>query len=456
VISFGLLRSFLAALPAALIPAEADITLDHRTLAFAACVSLLTGILFGILPALRASRSDSSLRLDSAVGSRGRALQKLLLGSEVALMFVLVVGAALLFRSFQQLLDQDPGFRAAKVLAMSTVLPTARFPGTQQILSYEGAFLARLEATPGVQAAAATNVLPLSGRNQMTSLVIRGRREGGVGVRAVTPSYLSTMGIALLQGRFLSADDGAQNALVTVVNRTMSRQFWPDGQATGQQVQIGQTAYTIVGVVADVRHKGLDATPTIEAYVPQGARSASSLRHLTFLVRTTNDPQQLAATVVREAAEVDPEQPLFDVASMETVVSDSVAQPRFRTSLFGAFGGLALILVAGGIYGVVSYSVARRTREIGIRMALGAQMTNVTALVLREAYVSVAYGLVAGIVGSVVLTRMISGFLFQVRPTDVPTFVAVGLLVCVVTLAACLVPLRRATHINPVIALRFE
>jgi putative ABC transport system permease protein len=455
-VGYALMRGSLLALPAAFLPAEAEITLDHRTLAFAMSVSLLTGVLFGILPAIRASRAGSALQVESAVASRGCALQRLLLGSEVALMFILVIGAALFFRSFQHLLEQNPGFRAEKVLTMSTVLPRSRFPGAQQILSYESAFLARLETLPGVQTAAATNVLPLSGRNQMTGLSIGGQRQGGIGVRAVTPGYLATMGIPLLQGRFLSTGDNVQKSAVAVVNQTMARRFWPDGQAIGQQVQIGGVIHTIVGVVSDVHHKGLDAMPTVEAYVPRVLRSADSLRSLTFLVRTTGNPSLLGANVEREATQIDPDQPLFGIATMESVVMDSVAQPRFRTSLFGIFGMLSLLLVAGGIYGVVSYSVARRTREIGIRMALGAQMSSVRRLVLREACVPVSCGIVVGIAGSLALTRMISAFLFQVEPTDVLTFLAVTLLVCGVTVAACIIPAWNATRIDPLIALRFE
>jgi putative ABC transport system permease protein len=323
-------------------------------------------------------------------------------------------------------------------------------------LAYEAAFLARLESMPGVLTASATNVLPLSGRNQMTGLSIRGQRQGGIGVRAVTPGYLSTMGIPLLQGRFLSTGDTVQKSKVAVVNQTMARRFWPDGQALGQQMQIGDTAYTIVGVAADVRHKGLDATPTVEAYVPRALRPANSLRNITFLVRTTGNPALLAASVGREAARLDPEQPLFGIASMESVVSDSIAQPRFRTSLFGIFGMLSLLLVSGGIYGVVSYSVARRTREIGIRMALGAQRTSVLRLIMREAAVPVCYGIVAGLAGSLALSRMISAFLFEVGPTDVPTFLAVTLLVCGVTVAASIFPARTATRIDPLVALRCE
>jgi putative ABC transport system permease protein len=450
------MRVFLLALPATIIPAEVEITLDHRTLAFAVVVSLLTGMLFGILPAIRASRAGCSLQVESAVAPRGRGLQKMLLVSEVALMFILVAGAALLFRSLQHLLEQNPGFRAESVLSMSTVLPKSRFPQTQQILAYEAAFVARLESMPGVLTASATNVLPLRGRNQMTALSIRGQRQGGIGARAVTPSYLATLGIPLLLGRFLSTADIVQKSTVAVVNQTMARRFWPDGHAIGQQIQIGDTAYTIVGVAADAPHKGLDATPTVEAYVPRVLRPANSLRSITFLVRTIGSPSLLAASVGREAARLDPEQPLFGIASMESVVRDSVAQPRFRTALFGIFGMLSLLLVAGGIYGVVSYSVARRTREIGIRMALGAQRTSVFRLVMQEAFVPVCYGIVVGLAGSLALSRTISAFLFEVEPTDVPTLLSVTVLVCSVTVAACIFPARTATSIDPLAALRFE
>jgi putative ABC transport system permease protein len=456
-----LLEGFTALMPKLTLPQEALVALDYRVVLFTAGVSLATGILFGLAPAWQATSTSLSRQLRP---HRSR-LRNGLLVWEIALTFLLVIGAGLLIRSFARLLAVDPGMETERILTVSTDLWKTRYPQAHQIVSYQEEFLRRIRATPGVKSAAVTNALPLTGNSFNNSIYVAGRRDTmtGCGIRPVSPDYFRTLGIRLLKGRLLSDLDDSKAPPAAVINETLARHLWPDAEPIGGQIQLaGDTAgpFTVVGVVADVKHSGLAFETPEEIYLPIVQMSGSMMdffaRPLKFVIRAAVPPAALAKTVQTIAASVDKDQPLFDVQTMEQIFSDSVAQPRFRTLLFGLFGALALVLAAVGIYGVLYYSVARRTQEIGIRMAMGAQVRDVLGMVLRQGMALAAAGVLAGVCGALALTRLLASFLFAVKPTDVVTFAGVTALVMGVALAACYFPARRAARVDPMVALRYE
>jgi putative ABC transport system permease protein len=456
-----LLEGFTALMPKLTLPQEATVALDFRVVLFTVCVSLATGVLFGLAPAWQASNPNLSRQLRPG-SSRFRSV---LLVSEIALTFVLVIGAGLLIRSFARLLAVDPGVETESILTVSTNLWKPRYPQGHQILAYQEELLRRIRAVPGVKSAALTNALPLTARNFNNNIYVAGRRNThrDCAIRPVSPDYFRTMGVRLLKGRFLSEMDSPTAPLAAVINESLARRFWPGAEAIGGQIRVtGDTVgpVTVVGVVADVKHSGLASETPNEIYLPIVQMSESMIdffaRPLKFVIRTAVAPAALVKTVQTIAASVDRDQPLFDVQTMEQILSDSVAQPRFRTLLFGIFGALGLVLAAVGIYGVLFYSVAQRTQEIGVRMALGAQVSDVLGMVLRQGIALAAAGVLAGVGGALALTRLLASFLFGIKPTDVVTFGGVTALVMGVAFAACYFPARRAARVDPMVALRYE
>src|ERR1022692_1876798 len=449
------------------VPRLAQAALDLRVFGFALGVSLVTGILFGLAPGMQASGSGLSMTLNEGgrggtAGRAGRRIRNALAIAEVALAVVVLIGAGLLMRSFIRLRGVDPGFRPAGVLTVRVPLAGGRNAAGERRIAFFKQVTDRIATLPGVRAVGAVNVLPLTGLGVGATFAVEGRlapnaeqRPLGL-MRSVNSAYFGAMGIPLVAGRAPADSDTALSPPVIVVNQTLARRFWPGASAIGGRLgidQIGGRVAEIVGVVGDVKPDRINGAEWPTIYVPYAQGPAAAM---TLAVRTAGAPLGLASAVTREVRQLDPDQPVADVRTMEEVVNLAVAGARFQTALLGSFAGVAFLLAAVGIYGVISYDVSQRTNEIGIRMALGAQPADVQWLILGQGARLAVYGIVAGLLGAGVLTRWMGTMLFGVGPTDVWTYAAVSILLAVVALAASYVPSRRAMVPDPVIALRHE
>ncbi|HJR05678.1 MAG TPA: ABC transporter permease [Pyrinomonadaceae bacterium] len=450
------------------------ITIDARVLAFTLLVSLLTGLIFGLAPATQASNLNLNETLkeggrDSAAGSRGNRIRNLLVVTEVAVSLVLLIGAGLLINSFMRLRNVDPGFRADNLLTMQVELPELKYPEHAQRTNFYNELLRRIEALPGVKSVAVTTNLPLYAQGNSIGVSIEGRPDPAPGqgkrpsvtTRVVSPNYFQTMGIALLQGRGFSDQDKVDSPAVAVISETMARRFWPDQDPTGRRLTSGSPTstdpndwITVVGVVKDVRQFELISEAKQQMYLSYVQADFFAPNDL--VVRTDLEPLSLASAVRRAVWEVDKDQPVSKIRTMEEIVSESVARQRFSMLLLGIFATLALVLAAVGIYGVMSYSVAQRTREFGIRMALGAQRSDVLKLAVGQGLKLVLVGIVIGLGAAFVLTRVMSSLLFGVSATDPVTFITISLVLVGVAVLASFVPALRATKIDPMDALRYE
>jgi predicted permease len=453
----------LLALSAGTIPRPDEVGLDARVALFALLLSLLTSVLFGLVPALRAARGATSDTLrDGGRGGtqrRGGRTRAALVLAQTAAAMVLLVGAGLLINSFWRLLNVDPGFRADGVLVASFDIPS-RYDTPAKMNGYRDEVLRRVAEVPGVVAAGASKTEPLQGGGEKYEFTLPGRTGADAtlapadGTMIVSPGYFAALGIPLLRGRtFDPRDDDGDAPPVVMVNQATARRYWPGQDPVGQTVQIGETPLTVVGVVGDVRNDGLAAPAEPAVYFPFGLapRVATQL-----FVRTSGDPAAAAGAVRRAIYEADPLQPIAQIRTLRTAMAETVAQPRFFTLLLGIFGGLAVGLAALGLYGVVAYSVTRRTTEIGIRMALGARPAEVVAMVVRRSVGPTAAGILVGAAGALLLSRLMASMLFQVRPADPATYVAAALLLASVALLASWLPARRAARIQPTLALRAD
>jgi putative ABC transport system permease protein len=449
------------------VPRLAQAALDLRVFGFALGVSLVTGILFGLAPGMQASGSGLSMTLKEGgrggtAGRAGRRMRNALAIAEVALAVVVLIGAGLLIRSFIRLRGVDPGFRPAGVLTVRVPLAGGRNAAGERRIAFFKQVTDRIATLPGVRAVGAVNVLPLTGLGVGATFAVVGRpvpnaeqRPLGL-MRSVNSAYFSAMGIPLVAGRAPADSDTALSPPVIVVNQTLARRFWPGASAIGGRLaidQIGGRVAEIVGVVGDVKPDRINGAEWPTIYVPYAQGPAAAM---TLAVRTAGAPLGLASAVTREVRQLDPDQPVADVRTMEEVVNLAVSGARFQTALLASFAGVAFLLAAVGIYGVISYDVSQRTNEIGIRMALGAQPADVRRLILGQGARLAVYGIVAGLLGAGALTRWMGTMLFGVGPTDVWTYAAVSILLAVVALAASYVPSRRAMVPDPVIALRHE
>jgi putative ABC transport system permease protein len=450
------------------IPQLAAVSLDGRVLAFTASLSLVTGLLFGLFPALRVSAitlSDTLKEGARNISASHDTFRKALAATEIALSLVLLAGAGLLVRSFSKLYGIDPGFRSDHLLTMDIGLPSAKYPeGTDKPLAFYRDLLGRISALPGVERAGAVNVLPL-GANFDTAGTepegfVHGPGEMPYPERyIVTPGYLAAVGIRLVRGRLLTEADHENAPLVVLISNTAAERWWPHQDPIGRRVKVPGFDYqpqpwrTVVGVVQDVKQAGLDAPPTMQIYLPHAQYRNG---YLTLVVRTKSDPLALAAEVRRQVTEADPEQAVSNIASMDQVLFDSIASRRFSATLLGTLAGLGLLLASVGVYGVISYGVSQRTREIGIRMALGAARGDVLSLVVGEGMKLLLLGVGAGAISSLLLTPVLSGLLFGVSPRDPVAFAASAVFLAAVALLACYVPARRASRIDPMVALRYE
>jgi putative ABC transport system permease protein len=456
------------------LPSTAVIKLDGPVLLFTLLVSLLTGIIFGLAPALAAAKTDLHDTLkeggrSSTAGGRRSWLRSTLVVTEVALSLVLLIGAGLLIKSFVRILDTDPGFKPQNLLTMQLALNAKENEGVK-VLNFFNDLKGRIAGLPGVESTAFSNGIPLGGAAD-TSFAIVGRPKPEPGKQPQTmlyitsPDYLQAMGIRLVKGRFFTAQDTQHSPHVAVIDETFARAQFPDQEALGQRIAgdgKDNPDAEIVGVVAHVKHFGLDAIERVQPqlYVPFNQAPNEMLPFLAprmnLIIRTTADPSNLTAAVRREVQALDPNQPVFNVNTMEQTLDQSLVTQRLSMILLASLASLALILAAVGIYGVMSYLVTQRSHEIGIRMAIGARPRDVFRLVIGRGMVLVLIGVAVGLTGAFALTRLMTTMLFGVEPTDPATFGLISVLIAGVALLACYVPGRRASKVDPLVALRYE
>jgi len=462
--------SWVASLGADTIPRVHEISVDPRVAGFTLLVSVVTGVLFGLAPAIQVSRPDLTDALKesgrSTAGLRRNRLRSALVVSEVALSLVLLVGAGLMIRSFAKLNEVDPGFKAAQVLTLRVALLPTKYPEDEQVAQTFSQILERSAAVPGVVSAGAISDLPLTGSNTSDSFTIEGRppiakeAEPSTEYLVVTPRYFESMGIPLLSGRDVAHTDTRQSPNVVVINDVFARRHFAGENPLGHRLRLqGQERdpLLIVGVVGNVL-MGLDQQPTPEAYVPllQDPLSTTYQRKMTIVARSKSDPGAIAGPLRAAVTSVDKSLPVYALKPMTEHLRDSLARQRFNLILLSVFSCVALALAAVGIYGVISYGVTQRTHEMGIRMALGAKPHDVLKLVVRQAMVLALGGVGIGLLASWALTRLMKGLLFSVTVTDPMTFVAIAVLMTLIALLACLIPARRATKVDPMVALRYE
>lgn len=448
-------------------------SLDSRLVGFTLLVSLGTGVVFGLAPALYGLRTGITEMLKGE--SRGatadreqRRMRNTLVVSEIALALLLLMSAGLMINSFLRLQQVNPGFDPQRVLTMRISLPESQYPESRQVTAFYRQLLERLRSVPGIQSVGTVTRLPLSGQNSDASFDIEGRPQMPSEVdfnsdyRFVSPDYFKAIGMRLLKGRYFTAADDEHAPGVVIINESMARRYWPGEDPIGKRISDGlpQSLWlTIIGVVEDVKHHGLNNPTRAERYLPDAQMNYSHLgvwRARTIVVRTASDPLGVIGAVKEEVRSLDNDLPVSNVKTMEQVISTSLERPRFTMLLLVIFSGVALILAAIGIYGVMSYSVIRRTHELGIRMALGAQPKDILKLVVRQGFAMVITGVAIGLIGAFVVTRVLSSLLYGVSTTDPMTFAAVVLLLMTVALLACYVPARRATKVDPIEVLRYE
>ena len=474
----------------ALVPANTprfdEVRLDPTVLLFTLGVSVCTGLFFGVAPAWQVARTDlreslnESGRGGSASGDRRR-LRSMLVVSELALAVLLLVGAGLLIRSFGHLLEVYPGFQTQHQLTMELALPEKGYADGASVQRFYAQLLRRVSALPGIQAAGAISRMPLTDSYASGSVFFEDTSIPDlpkyvpignlpymeIDQRAATPGYFAAMQIPLVRGRMLMDGDDANAPLVAVVDENFARRFWPNREAIGQRVAIDtipnvkpQTPRwrTVVGVVGHVKHYALDVEGREQIYFPhaQPLFGISSPREMALAVRTSLDPVSVTSAIRNEVSGLDKELALYNVATMDQLISKSVAQSRLNLSLLAGFAGLALVLAAVGVYGVMAYMVAQRTHEFGIRMALGAMPTDVLKEVFLEGGRLAAVGLALGLIAAIPLARLMGSLLFGVTPGDPVTLLLAAVVLAVVAVAACYIPARRATRVDPMVALRYE
>jgi len=445
------------------IPRLEGVGIDRGALLFAGAISLGTGMLVGLAPAWRARKPDLTQPLRE--GGRGVAglasvkrIRGLLAVTEVALALMLLIGSGLFLRSFQRLTDVDPGFKSDHLLTMAVALQFARYSEPAKQVAFFDQALQRIRSTPGVVAAGACTSLPPNAIQQSSGFAIEGQPAGsGQPPSALympaTPGYLEALGLPLLRGRTIAATDDAAAPGTAVINQTLARNFFPDDDPLKHRIAINGVTRNVVGVVGDAKYEGLGTPAGPQVYIPYTQSAFPAMR---IVVRTSVEPTSLIGPIRSQIQSIDSEEGPTRIATMTQLLADSVAQPRFNTFLIGLFAVLAFILSAIGVYGVISYDVAQRTNEIGVRMALGARTLDVLRMILIHGLALTLGGLILGIAGALMLTRFLSTLLFDVKPTDLPTYIVASLLLVAVALAACLIPARRATKVDPLIALRYE
>ncbi len=447
----------------------ASMGVDSWVLAFTLAISLLTGIAFGLAPAILASTADlnetlkESGRTASPSLGRGRLRNALVVG-EIAASSILLIGAGLLVRSLVRLSHVDPGFDPKNVLSMNVHLPEARYQTTPQLIAFEQRSIQNLAAIPGIRAVGEVFGLPMGGAIIRGDITIEGQSVASRDVlpykMVVAGDYFRALEIPLIEGRFFNKGDAAKAPAVAIISEGMARRFWPGQSALGHHFKPGfpnDPWCTIVGVVGDVKTARLNDESSLALYLPfEQAPSPFLMRDLTFVVRSTNHPLETIPVARRSIHSTDPELPVSDVATMQQLIYRSVAEPRFTAILVGIFAALALALACVGVYGVMSFAVTQRTHEIAVRLALGAERKDVVRLIVGRGLLLTAMGVLIGVAGALGLTRLLTGFLFGVRPDDPATFAVVSAFLFLTALLASYVPVRRATKVDPISALRCE
>ncbi len=459
----------LVAFSADALPRVVSTDIDLRALLFTTAVALATGVLFGLAPALGA-RHD--LRYDilkeggrtSTGGAGTRRLRRLFVAAQAALALVLLACSGLLLRSFAEILKLDPGFRPEGVLTAQVVLPVQKYPNPENWRTFFNELIARIETLPGVDAAGSVAFLPLGGQGSSgtvtvdTQAVPPDKTTPEADQRPVSPGFFRAMGVPLVAGRYFDARDTDTAPPVAIVDETLARTYWPDDDPIGKRIRAGgrrstRPWMTIVGVVRHVRYRTLEEPSRVTLYWPQAQRPYPFIG---LAIHTPLDPLSLAPAIQKVVLELDPEQPVDHVRTMQSLMADSLARRRLTMTLLVLFAGGALLLAALGIYGVTAYTVTQRQQEIGLRMALGASRLIVLRLIIRQGLSLVLAGLVAGLLGTLILARFLSTLLFSVRPSDPLTLLAAALVLVLVALMACAIPAYRAARVDPMIALRYE
>ncbi|HLW51885.1 MAG TPA: ABC transporter permease [Candidatus Angelobacter sp.] len=452
------------------IPRLQEASIDPWVAGFACVATLATGMLFGLAPALSARRAALMSALKeggarSAGGSSTPRARRAILTGQMALAVVLVVAAGLLTQTFAHLMAVDPGFSADRVLTFGLSLPPAKYLGESAIVAFYQRMLPQLRAASGVQGAALVETVPMGGSTEGSGIRVPGRVSSSANDKPfanytiVSPGYFSAVQTPLLRGREFLESDTADSVPVVIINKAMAEQYWPGQDALGKQVGLGSNRFPlmqIVGIVADVKHLSLRETPGPEMYVPYTQKPYPSMQSMSLVVRSLGEADSVAGSIRGAVQSLDPDLPLANVTTLQTLVNDSLAQPRFSMLLLAGFAGLAVGLAAIGIYGVISYSVGQRTQEIGIRMALGARRQTIFAMILNEGLGIAVAGIAIGLVAALGATRLMASFLYGIKPFDPLTFAAVAVLLLMVTFAACYLPGRRATAVEPALALRNE
>jgi putative ABC transport system permease protein len=457
-----------ALIPPGTLPRVNEVHIDSHVLIFSTAVSIITGLMFGLIPALQAGSTDltTAFRGTGATHTMRSRYFRCLVAAEIALAFVLLVGAGLLIRSFARLTSVNPGFRPESILTIDVTMPEGSYPTLAEMRAFSSAVLEGIRHTPAVVESGCVNLLPIGGPMLSGDFTLEGvpRPRGFTAVKpAVSPGYFAAMGIPMRRGRDFSERDTQQTPGVAVVTEQFARRAWPGQDAIGKRLKLGfgrpeeQPWLTVVGVVGDVKQRALADETRPAIYVPlMQAPLPFLLRNLTFVARTAIDPRSVASVLREQIQRVDPLLPIGRVATMTQLMSDSVAEPRFRAVLLGAFGASALALISVGMLGVLGFFVARRTKEIGLRMAIGAQRGDIATLVVRQAMTMTGIGIGCGAVLAFAVSRLLKAFLFEISPHDPVVFVLVAAVLCVMSLVATYMPVRRATKVDPLVALRCE
>jgi len=448
------------------IPRLEEARLDWRVLGFTLAATLVTTLLVGLAPALQNARPRLAAMLkdggQKGASAQGRHVHNALVVAEIAFALVLVAGAGLMVRSFLRLQKVDPGFDPKNILTLRLTLPEARYKEDSQARAFFEQAEQRVRSLPGVTAVGSTSRLPLKGYRWTSEMTIEGHspEDYACDVRheEMTPGYFRAIGLPLVQGRFFNESDHAKSQPVVIVNAALVRRYFPGEDPIGKRIKFSEPTeegawQTIIGVVGDGKQDSLRAEVKPEIYQSHLQRAQDNM---TLVVRAVTDPQTLISAVREQIRALDPNLPIYDIKTMQAVMDESVARERFIALLLMVFAALALTLAAIGIYGVMSYSVAQRTQEIGIRLALGAQRRDVLKLIISQGTTQTLIGISLGLAAALALTRFLSSLLFSVSATDPVTFVVIAVLLMVVALLACYLPARRATKVDPMVALRYE